>query len=58
VSWAGAGSIRAFLFKVQPLDPITLSAVAAAILLLALAASVKPALRAARVDVAALLRQG
>jgi hypothetical protein len=56
LAWLGAGTIRAFLFKVQPLDPLTLSLVAGLILVLALGVSLKPALRAARVDVSAMLR--
>jgi ABC-type lipoprotein release transport system permease subunit len=45
------------LFKVQPLDALTLSSVAALILVLALAVSLKPARRAARVDLASVLRE-
>ena len=56
LSYLGASVIRAFLFRIQPLDPATLAAVAALILLLAVAASMRPALRAARVDLAAVLR--
>lgn len=57
LAWLGASTIRAFLFKVQPLDPVTLSAVAVLILALALAVSLEPALRAARVDLARVLRE-
>jgi putative ABC transport system permease protein len=56
LSYLGANVIRAFLFRVQPLDPATLSVVAAVILLLATAISMRPALRAARVDLAEVLR--
>lgn len=56
LSYLGANVIRAFLFRVQPLDPATLGAVAALILLLAVATSLRPALRAARVDLAQVLR--
>ena len=56
LSYLGASVIRAFLFRVQPLDPATLAGVAALIVLLAMAASVRPALRAARIDLAAVLR--
>jgi predicted permease len=56
LSYLGANVIRAFLFRVQPLDPATLGAVAALILLLAAATSLRPALRAARVDFAEVLR--
>jgi putative ABC transport system permease protein len=56
LSYLGANVIRAFLFRVQPLDPATLGAVATLILLLAIAVSMRPALRAARVDLAEVLR--
>jgi ABC-type antimicrobial peptide transport system permease subunit len=56
LSYLGANVIRAFLFRVQPLDPATLGAVAALILVLAVATSLRPALRAARVDLAEVLR--
>lgn len=52
----GASTIRAFLFRVQPLDPVTLGSVAAVMLLLSVAVSLRPALRAARVDLASVLR--
>jgi ABC-type antimicrobial peptide transport system permease subunit len=57
LAWMGANTIRAFLFKVQPLDPATLGGVAATILLLALAVSLRPAWRAARVDLGAVLKE-
>ena len=57
LAWLGASTIRAFLFKVQPLDPATLSGAAFLILALALAVSLKPALRTAGVDVARVLRE-
>jgi len=57
LAWLGANTIRSFLFKVQPLDALTLGAVAALIAAIALAVSLKPAVRAARVDVAAMLRE-
>jgi putative ABC transport system permease protein len=56
LSYLGANVIRAFLFRVHPLDPTTLGAVAALILLLTTAVSMRPALRAARVDLAEVLR--
>ena len=56
LSYLGANVIRAFLFRVQPLDPATLGAVATLILLLALAVSMRPALRASRVELAEVLR--
>jgi len=54
--WMGASTIRAFLFRVQPLDPVTLIGVAAMILLLALSVSLRPAWRAARVDLGTVLK--
>jgi putative ABC transport system permease protein len=57
LAWLGAGAIRSFLFRVQPLDALTLGTVAALIAGIALAVSLKPALRAARVDVTAMLRE-
>jgi putative ABC transport system permease protein len=57
LAWLGANTIRAFLFKVEPLDASTLAAVAALIAGIALAVSVKPARRAARVDVSSMLRE-
>ena len=56
LAWLGAGTIRSFLFKVQPLDVPTLGGVAAVIAGIALVVSVRPAVRAARVDVSAMLR--
>ena len=56
LTWLGAGTIRAFLFQVEPLDPITLITVAAGILTVALAASLRPALRTAGVDLVRVLR--
>jgi putative ABC transport system permease protein len=57
LAWTGANTIRSFLFHVAPLDPATLALVSMGILLLALAVSVRPALRAARVDLAQVLKQ-
>jgi putative ABC transport system permease protein len=57
LSWMGASLIRTFLFRVGPLDPLTLGMVAAAILLLALAGSLQPARYAARIDIARILRE-
>jgi putative ABC transport system permease protein len=56
LAWLGANTIRAFLFQVQPFDPLTLTAVAGTILTLALVVSVRPALRAARVDLGTVLK--
>jgi ABC-type antimicrobial peptide transport system permease subunit len=57
LSWALAGLIRSFLYQVEPLDPLTLAIAAGTILTLALAISLKPAVGAARVNVARLLRE-
>lgn len=57
LAWVGAGTIRAFLFQITPLDPVTLTGVAGLIFALALVVSLKPALRAARVDPALVLKE-
>jgi predicted permease len=54
--WLGSNTIRAFLFQVQPLDPLTLGTVTTLVLVLALAVSVRSALRASRVSLAAVLK--
>ena len=56
IVWAGASTIRAFLFGVRPLDPATLATVGSSILVLAMIVSTRPALRAARVDLGKVLR--
>jgi putative ABC transport system permease protein len=48
--------LRALLFGVAPIDPVTLGATATVLVLTALAACAAPALRAARVDPAVALR--
>jgi len=57
LSWLGVGLIRAFLFHVQPFDAPTIATVTLGISLLALAVSLRPALRATHVDLAGLLRE-
>jgi ABC-type antimicrobial peptide transport system permease subunit len=57
LSWLGASTIRAFLFQVEPFDPLVTGGVAALIIFLALAVSLRPALAAARIDLARVLRQ-
>ena len=52
-----AGTLRAFVWGVSETDPATFAGVSALILLVALAASVFPALRVLRVDPAITLRQ-
>ncbi len=56
LAWAGTTTIRSFLFQVEPLDPVTLGSVAALMIVLALAVSLRAALRVARVDLAQVLR--
>ena len=56
LAWLSANTIRAFLFQVQPLDPITLAGVSVLILALALAVSVRAAIRSARVDLSTVLK--
>jgi predicted permease len=56
IAWMGASTMRAFLLHIQPLDPSTLGTVSVLILLMSVAVSLRPALRAARVDLAYVLR--
>ena len=56
LAWLGTTTIRSFLFQVEPFDPLTIGAVATSILVLALAVSLRAALRVARVDLAHVLR--
>ena len=55
--WSGAGALRALLFQVEPTDPWTLIEVVALLIVVAAAASLAPALSAARTDVAGTLRR-
>ncbi|HVW04620.1 MAG TPA: ABC transporter permease [Vicinamibacterales bacterium] len=55
LSWLGAGTIRAFLFQVEPFDPLVTLSVAALIVVLAVLVTLRPALAAARVDLAQVL---
>jgi putative ABC transport system permease protein len=57
IAWLGASTIRSFLFQIQPFDPLTLAGVAGSILTLALLVSLRPALRAARVDLGRVLKE-
>lgn len=57
LAWLGASTIRSFLFGVEATDPLTFGGLAFAILGLALAVSLRAAIRVARVDVAQVLRQ-
>jgi ABC-type antimicrobial peptide transport system permease subunit len=56
LAWLGAGTIRSFLYRVEPLDVLTLGIVSIVIVGLAMLVSLRPALRAARVDLAAVLK--
>jgi putative ABC transport system permease protein len=56
IAWLQANTVKAFLFRVEPLDPLTLASVAGLIMTLALAVSLRPALAAARLDLARVLR--
>jgi ABC-type antimicrobial peptide transport system permease subunit len=55
-SMATSTLLKRMVFGVSPSDPWTMAAVAGALGIVALVASVVPALRAARVDPAAVLR--
>jgi putative ABC transport system permease protein len=52
----GASSIRTLLFGIEPLDPLSLAAVSALLLLTAVLACYVPARRAARIEPMAVLR--
>jgi ABC-type lipoprotein release transport system permease subunit len=49
--------MASLLFNVQPTDPLTLSAVAGVMIVVATAACLVPALRATRVDPLTVLRE-
>jgi ABC-type antimicrobial peptide transport system permease subunit len=53
---AATSRIQSFLFQTQPSDALTLGAVTASILALAVAVSLRAAMRVARVDLAQVLR--
>jgi ABC-type antimicrobial peptide transport system permease subunit len=53
---AASGLLRSLLFGVSPFDPLVLSVAAICVMLLALAASGLPALRAASIDPMRALR--
>jgi predicted permease len=56
LAWMSTSTIRSFLFQVEPFDPTTIGAVSAVILVLALAVSLRAALRVAHVELASVLR--
>ena len=55
-AWAFARALRSLLFGVGPLDPMTFAGAAALLALLALAATVTPARRAARSNPVEVIR--
>jgi predicted permease len=55
-AWAASRLLRSFLFQVDPFDPVVLALAVATIFLLAVAASVLPAERAASIDPMRALR--
>ena len=61
VGWVAAipatRAVSGMLFGVEPLDPLTLGGVALLLLVVALAACLQPALRAARVDLVTVLKE-
>lgn len=57
LTWLAASTVEALLYQTEPFDLPSLATATVGILVLALLVSVRPALRAARVDVAALLRE-
>jgi len=58
LSLAATAALEGVLFDVSPTDPVTLAAVAAVLLLVALGAATVPALRAANADPTTALRRG
>jgi predicted permease len=56
LAWLGSGLIRAFMFRVEAVDPQNLLGTSISILLLALVVSLRPALDAARPDLTQTLR--
>jgi hypothetical protein len=57
LAWSGASSIRAFLFQVEPFDPLVTASVAGLIAGLAVLVSLRPARAATRLDLSGVLRQ-
>ncbi len=56
-AWPAGHAVRAFLFGVTPLDPVTVGAAVVALLLVGASAAVIPAWRAAQVDPTEALRR-
>jgi ABC-type lipoprotein release transport system permease subunit len=57
LAWLGANIVRVLLFRVEPLDAVTLAIVGVLILTMSLVTSVRPALRVARADVGEVLKE-
>jgi len=57
LAWLGAGLIRAFLYRTEPFDLLTISTVVVLMFGLTMAVTLRPALGAARVDLARVLRE-
>jgi predicted permease len=57
VVWAGMDVMRAFLFQIEPFDPLSVASAAALLLALVLTVSLQPARTAMRVDVARILAE-
>ncbi|MEO6222688.1 MAG: ABC transporter permease, partial [Vicinamibacterales bacterium] len=57
LTWLGSGLIRTFLFRVEAFDLTTIGAVVILMAGLAIAVTLRPALRSGRVDLARLLRE-
>jgi predicted permease len=56
LSWGAAGTIRSLLYRVEPLDPLTLSVVGAWMLILAVVVSLPTTIGVRRVDLLSVLR--
>jgi putative ABC transport system permease protein len=56
IAAASTRALRALLFQVQPIDPLTLAGAASAVVIVTLAASYAPAYRASRISPLAALR--
>jgi predicted permease len=56
LTWLAAGTVRALLYQVEPLDTASLLSAAVLMLITALAVTARPVLRTARLNIATLLR--
>lgn len=57
LAWLGAGTIRTFLFQVEPFDPLVTGGVATSVVILAALISLRPTIAATRLDLAGILRE-